>query len=215
MIVEKALKLAGPGAHLVRRPGGRIHVYTGRLTRSGRFVPARGRVLCRAYTRRLQVVDELPSTLQRRASEAGVCARCSARLLPRGRAEQRPSTRAAFLDAYDGTSKADLAFALTMARTPAEVDAAAHLTLALFDVAGTLVPFTDHGREFAPLHRHVLVARGRVHGFPDSLYQSRERAAALSAAGRELAIARRKEARADREARIERLGLTNATRSTR
>lgn len=211
MIVETALKLAGPGAHLVARPRGRVHVYTGSLTRSGRSVPGTARALCRTRTRRLEVVASLrPSSLDLDAPTWGVlCGRCSARLAPlQSRAEQ-PTTRAGFLATYADTTATDLAIALQLAQTPAEVDAAAHLSLVLFDVAGTLQPVTDRGRAWPALHHLVHDARTRVHGFPESLYRDRERDAVVSAAAREAGAARRKEARADREARVNRLGFAH------
>lgn len=218
MIVEQALRLAGDAAHMVARPGGRAHVYTGPLTRSGRYVPRSARALCRAHTRRLEVLDGQPqmsSTLDPREPSPRVCARCSARLAlrSRGRAEQQPTTRSGFLGRYADLTKADVAFALELARTPAEVDAAAHLSLVLFDVAGTVVPFTARGRGWPPLHDLVVTARGRVAGFP-SREGERERLDAISAAAQARRQAERAEVYADRESRIARLGFTNATAAT-
>jgi len=213
VIPEQALRLAGDHAHLVHRPTGRLHVYTGPLTPSGRYVPRSARTVCRARTRRLEVATHRVSSLNLDATLPGLCRRCSARLeSSASRAEQRhtPNTRAEFLAAYRDLDAADLAFALTMATTPAEVDAAAHLTLALFDVAGTLAGFTDHGRNWRPLHAHVVDARTRVHGYPDSHYRAMERADAQTAAARDQAVARRREIHADNEARIARLGIATA-----
>jgi hypothetical protein len=122
-----------------------------------------------------------------------------------------PRSRAEFVQAYVGMEKADLAIALEMASTPAEVDAAAHLTLVLFDVAGAAVPFTDdRGRAWPALHRLVMDARGRVHGFPDSSYQSIEDGQKLGEEARREAIRRRREIYTEREARIARIGFVNA-----
>jgi hypothetical protein len=214
MILEKALTLAGDNAHVVARPTGRLHLYTGPLTRSGRFIPRGARAVCRTRTRRLEVVDDArtPSSLSLETPSRGrlLCARCSARLASRRAEQHPPTTRAAFLAAFRDLTKADVAVALELATTPAEVDAAAHLSLVLFDVAGTLQPFTEHRRQWPALQQLVHRSRVRVHGFPESHYVARERADAQTAAARELAIARRREAKAEREARIARLGVTNA-----
>lgn len=213
MIAAKALRLAGPGARLVARPGRDVaHVYTGPLTPSGRFVPRSARTVCRAHTRRLSVLEQ-PSPCSMTGSGVGrVCARCSACLLrsPRAVRQAEPHTAAGFRAMYADLDQADVAAALLMATTPAEADAAAHLSLALFGVADTLHLVTARGRTWPPLAQLVHQARERVHGFPESLYVARDRADAQTAAAREVGIARAKEIRADREARIERLGFTNA-----
>lgn len=211
MIAEKALRLAGDGAHLVHRPGGRLHVYTGPLTPSGRFVPRSARTVCRTRTRRLEVLGDVGiASLDLGAAERRVvCGRCSVRLCYQQSRAGQPRTRAEWCRTYADLTKGDVAVALELAVTPEEVDAAAHLSLALFDVAGTLATFTDRGRDWPPLHDLVIAARTRVHGYPDSRYTARERDAAQSAAGRELAIARAREAKADREARITRIGVRN------
>lgn len=118
--------------------------------------------------------------------------------------------RAEFLAMYDGTTKADVAFALKAAATPDEVTAAAHLSLLLFGVAGTQARFTEHSRIWPPLHDLVVAARTRVEGYPEARYAAIARAEAQTAAAREAAIARRREIRAENEARIARLGITNA-----
>jgi hypothetical protein len=120
-------------------------------------------------------------------------------------------TRDGFRHMYRDTTKADVAFALEVATTPAEVDAAAHLTLVLFGVPGAAVPFTDdRGRAWPALHQLVMDARGRVHGFPESTYQSVEDGQALGAEARRQAIRRRRDIYAEREAVIARVGISNA-----
>lgn len=163
VIVERALTLAGPDAVLVSRPRGVPHVYVGPLTPSGRLVPRAGRAVCRARTRRLTV---LPSERRSSLDPCGpsrVCARCSACLSRDGQAEPLTS-RAAYLEEHSGATKADVAFALELATTVAEVDAAAHLSLVLFGVAGCNDGFAEHGRTWLSLHQLVVAARGRVGG---------------------------------------------------
>lgn len=217
MIVETALALAGPSARLVARPTGVAHVYTGPLTPSGRFVPRRSRTVCRTRTAQLHTLPQ-PERWSSLTCEAAafprLCARCTA-CLDRVRARSRqatttPCTRHAALAAWAGTTKADIAFALDLATSPSEVDAAAWLSLLLFDVAGCAKPFTEHGRQWPPLSKLVYLARGRVDGFPDSLREASERANAMSTAAREQRKAENKAARAEREAQIERLGFNNA-----
>lgn len=123
---------------------------------------------------------------------------------------QELRSRAAFRHVYQGTSKADVAFALQVAQTPAEVDAAAHLSLVLFDVAGALAPFTDHGRDWPPLQQLIHEARHRVDGFPASLRESAERMDQLSAAAAARRHANAIAARQEREARVARIGFNNA-----
>jgi hypothetical protein len=93
LIVEKALKVAGPGSVLAARPAGVAHVYTGPLTPSGRFIPRTGQTVCRARTRRLHVVAIPPrwSSLLPEAADQlpRLCARCST-CLARRRTFARP-----------------------------------------------------------------------------------------------------------------------------
>ena len=121
-------------------------------------------------------------------------------------------TRDAFRHHYRDTTKADVAFALQVAQTPAEVDAAAHLSLVLFGVAAALAPFTDdRGRAWRSLQLLTHEARHRVHGFPETLAQTARRMNAISA---NAADARRREAiaaRAERDRRIEQIGITNVS----
>jgi len=111
---------------------------------------------------------------------------------------------------YAGTSKADLAFALELATTPAEVDQAAHIGLVMFDVAGTMRPFDEHGRTWPSLHHCVMRARHRVDGFAPQARATSERLNALSEEARDRAARQRAADRRERDARIERIGFTNA-----
>lgn len=122
------------------------------------------------------------------------------------------ATRGQYVDLYAGTTKADIAFALELARTPDEVDAAAHLSLVLFNVAGCRTGFTEHGIEWPALTVLVGKARARVHGFDPSYYRRAEVAAAASEEATRKGKAQRKQSWNEREERIRRLGFTNATR---
>lgn len=190
MIHEKALRLAGPDAHLVARPRGVLHVYTGPLTACA-HVPRARRPLCRARTRQLSVVQVHSSLAMVSNSCRRMCVRCTARLTrDSGRAVHQPlRTRRDYLQAHAHTTAHDLVFALKVAETPAEVDAAAHLTLALFDVPKAARPNPTTGRS---LTDEVRAARTRVHGWPESVYRSAERLNDLSVAAADARKARRK-----------------------
>lgn len=201
MIHEKALALAGVDAHLVARPRGVLHVYTGPITACA-HVPRARRPLCRARTRQLTVVKEPLSSLTPGCSSSTarrLCARCATRLTrDGGRAAHRPlRSRRDYLAAHARTTAHDLVFALKAAETPAEVDAAAHLTLALFDVPKAAVPHPATGRS---LTDEVRAARTRVHGWPESVYTAAERLNDLSVAAADARRARAKEARDDKAA---------------
>lgn len=210
-MATKALRLAGPGAVLAGRPAGVRHVYVGPLTPSGRYIPHRGQTVCRARTRRLQVLE--PSAVGSMTYGARLCARCSAcllRTLPRGGQAEPLTTRSAFRVAHIETTKADVAFALELATTPAEVDQAAHLSLVLFTVAGCNDGFTDRGRTWRSLHQLVIAARTRVHGYP-----ANERLRNLALAHREAGARARKqgfrEIREERDRRVAAIGFNAAT----
>lgn len=212
MIVETALRIAGTGSHLVHvaRPTGVLHIYTGRLTPSGRYVPRTGRTACRAHTRRLSVAMRRGSSLAGETEGARrLCARCSACLATTA-AETRqaePTTRHECRARFAGTTPADVALALEFSTTAAEVDAAAHLSLVLFGHAGCTTPVhLPDGRTLPPLHQLVKRHRGRFV----------ERSAAdvafdeLVRSGYAQRKAERIQAKHEREARIQRLGMNNA-----
>lgn len=217
MIPETALAIAGDHAHLVARPSGVTHVYAGPLTPSGRFAPRAARPVCRTHTRQLHVLPSLErrSSLDARAANRHrLCVRCTARLdrdRDRSRrATKTPCSRAAALELYAGTGREDVAFALNLAASPAEVDAAAWLSLLLFGVAGCRVPFTARGRTWASLHDLVCRARTRVDGYPEEVRRRAEAHDRLSLDARDQRIRDAREVRQDRERRIERLGINNA-----
>lgn len=115
-----ALRLT-PGACLVARPTGVLHLYRGTLTPSG-CVPRRDRSVCRVRTRQLRIVGVVD------AADRRLCARCSARLNLR---QPALTTRDDYLARYAHVTPDDLVIELDAATTPAEVDTAAHLTLLL------------------------------------------------------------------------------------
>lgn len=121
-----------------------------------------------------------------------------------------PRTRHEFRDLHAATTPADVAFALELASTPGEVDAAAHLSLVLFDVAGTQSPFTEHGRAWPSLQELVHTARRRVDGFPPSLRETSERLNEITAAATRRRKAEAKAAAQARDTRIARVGINNA-----
>lgn len=65
---------------------------------------------------------------------------------------------------FAGLTRADVAFALLLAETPDEVDAAAHLSLALFEVAGCAEQFAEHGTSWLSLSELVGKVRQKVCG---------------------------------------------------
>lgn len=216
MIAERALTLAGPDAVLVSRPRGVPHVYTGPLTPSGRFARAAGRTVCRAHTRRLTVLprSERRSSLDPEARR--LCARCSARLSdldPRA-GEPSPVHRDQWRREYAEVTRADVAAALLVAADEAEVDAASHLSLLLFGVAGCAQPFHEHARTWPALADLTHGARGRVGAFntPAAVAAAELDLERLQASNAQ-AKAERHQVWADREERIRRLGFVNATRA--
>lgn len=202
MIASTALRLAGPGHALMgARRGGVAHVadwFSGEL----------GSAICGTWIlcsdrRRLMPLDLHPEARR-------MCRRCVVRLsrcAPR-RGSRAPSSRTDLRTAHEGTTPRDVAFALELATTPAEVDAAAHLSLALFDsaaVAAKAAPVWAGLNLAALVHRH----RQRVGGFAE--YQARS--AELRALAEASAIARRKADAAER--RDNRNRTTTATERSR
>lgn len=215
MIPETALTTAGPDAQLVARPAGVAHIYTGPLTPSGRHVPRSARTVCRARTRQLHVLTlpERWTSLDSTSASPRMCARCTARLdRDRDRSRRATSlcTRHAAIEACAGTTKADIGFALQVANTPAEVDAAAWLSLLLFEAAGCTDGFVQHGRSWDSLHTLVAAARRRVGGYPDRYRDQGDRSNAIALSVREIRKAENKAAWEERQNRIRRLGINIA-----
>jgi uncharacterized protein (DUF433 family) len=143
LIVETALKAAGPGSVLAARPAGVTHVYVGPLTPSGRFIPRNRRAVCRAHTRRLGVTDPPRSSLHPDGAGVRLCARCSAcltrRRMPRGdvvgQVEQL-LTRDDYRVRYGHLTETDLYLAAHTAETADELDVVGHLSLLLLGHRG-------------------------------------------------------------------------------
>ena len=213
MIHETALRLAGPHARLVARPGGVAHIYTGPLTPSGRW--ASGRPLCRARTRRLTTVS-LPAGWSSLSPSTGgpslprLCARCSVALPEPGAAEQHLTTRTGFLAEYADLTPFDLVLAAKTADTAEELDQVAHLSLALFGHLACTQPVQrPDGVLVEPLHHHVIRGRTRVDGWPGDVAA---RAALHDQLSEEAAHYRKQAARAARE---ETASAWDATRAPR
>lgn len=103
-------------------------------------------------------------------------------------------SRDEFRTEYAGLTRADLAVQLLVAETPDEVDAVAHLSLALFDVAGCSVSFTEHCADWVALNQLVGKVRTRIAGPTAHQRRMAERFNAFNEAGRAV---RSRERRAD------------------
>lgn len=223
MIVETALKIAGPGAVLAARPAGVAHVYgPGPLTPSGRFVPRAGRPVCRARTRRLGVVAMPPtwSSLSHPGALPRLCARCSACLARRLRThptppcggavsqarQAEPLTRDSYRTRFADLTLFDLWLAGMTAETPAELDVVGHLALVLFGYQkGAADPVTrPDGRTVTSLHE--VLARRRHELTPDTDTLADEQAAREA-----VAAVRRARATEHRELRDLQRAATRAT----
>lgn len=201
MIAAIALRYAGPTAVLAARPAGVLHVYTGPLTPSGRFIPRVARTVCRARTRRLTVTTDASSLLRR------VCIRCATSLRAAKPRDRQLATRAGYKTRFHGLTGHQLVAALADAHTPIDVTEAAHLTLLLFDHTGCRRPDPQTGQS---LHDHVADARRR--------FQTTSAMARLDE-HREAASHRRRAdqqaAREERDNRIHRIGFRNAQEGRR
>lgn len=220
MIVETALVAAGPGSCLVGRPrSGVAHVYTGRLSRTGRHVPPAGRPVCGARTRRLSLVTLPPgwSTLSAVPLSRRLCARCSVCLSlrraslsaatgsPAGGPSTTPlPTRDQYAAQLGHLTRVDLWLALAFATTPAEVDVAAHASLLLFGHQACAKPVRlPSGRWARSLHDQVTDTRRRVD--LDRSAADRAHGQALSDALTESNDTRRREAIENRKKKVEAL----------
>lgn len=211
MIPATALRLAGPGACLVRRPRGVLHAYAGKLTRSGAAVPAARRPLCGTRSKRLRCCSTFDTALD---STARVCLRCAWRLEKRRPVTVPPFTRDGYLQAYAGTTMLQLAHDAEAARTADELDRVAHLSLLLFGARDC--QHVTLQRPYGETTLHQVIGRRR-----DLDFESEERAKwrethdALAVAAYAELKSRRAEEYRDREARIARLGMNNAVPNPR
>ncbi|MDN4174695.1 hypothetical protein QWY28_17165 [Nocardioides sp. SOB77] len=215
MIAEAALHAAGPDAVLVARPTGVAHIYTGPLTPGG-SVPRRCRPACGAHTRRLTVI---PSSERRSSLDPStaitVCARCSARLsrqMRDRRAEPNPVTATDYRNTYGDLTRRDLWADAVMAETLEEIEAVAHLSLVLLGHPACEQPLpvahveTQPARTLTQLIGHI---RERLADYPNR--DRSEAFHALVATGYAQTRAERHQLWQDREQRIARLGINNAT----
>lgn len=198
-------------AHLVARKRGVVHLYTGPLTPSGRYVPRAGRTACNVRTRRLTV---LPRTvaLDLASPSLRACGRCSARLSRlSGRAEH--ISRDAAITRYGHLTAFDLALWAYLAVSEADVELVAWLGLLLLG----LVACRDSqvvaptGKTTGPLDSHVARARRRIGTTRDAYAWMRDLAEEGAQRSREIARQRRHDAWQEKEDRIERLGMALAT----
>lgn len=195
---------------LVARPRGVLHAYTGSLTPSGRSVPRAGRTACHAHTRTLTVVP-LAAVGTRR-----VCLRCTARLTQLGCGEAgHPQTRDQVLASYDGVTAFDLAVDAWRAETLDDVERLEWLALLIvgYPACSSEPVVAPSGKTNPPLDVLIARARTRLGGTRDPLAWTRASVAADEENTRAAAKTRRGENWRDREARIERLGYVNATRT--
>jgi hypothetical protein len=180
LIVEKALKVAGPGSVLAARPAGVAHVYTGPLTPSGRFIPRTGQTVCRARTRRLHVVAIPPrwSSLLPEAADQlpRLCARCSTCLAacrdrrdPRGttapdgpsRQVEQPS-RQAYRDTFAHLGLVELLAGAVVADCRDELAVVGHLALLLHGWRACQDPIPAPGGRVLPSLHQVLAHQRSV-----------------------------------------------------
>lgn len=207
MTPDNALRRAPAGARFVARPTGVLHVHTGRLTPSGRFVPRSARTVCRAHTGQLHVVA--PDDLQ---PPRRVCARCSACLSrPGRRGKQADSllTRDDYAAWYADLEPFDVYRAAEAAATIEDLDQVAHLSLVVLGYRACTRPVvTPTGEQLdTDLNAHIGHHRHRVQGYPIDRNQERFNLAVVQAGERRKA--ERHAIREDREERIRRIGINN------
>lgn len=193
---------------LAARPAGVLHAYTGPLTPSGRRVPRAGRTACHAHTRPLGVVP---------LSEVGfrrVCLRCTARLTSSLPGEAgRPLARGHALALHADVTPFDLAVDLWRAETIDDIERVEWLTLLIvgYPACRTVPVIAPTGKQNPPLDELIANARARFNETRDPYAWCREEIDAAQAAARAAARTDRKQGWDDREARIARLGIVNAT----
>lgn len=103
-------------------------------------------------------------------------------------------TRDEVRDRYADLTRADVAVALLLAETPDEVDAGAHLSLALFEVSGCTEQFTEHDATWLPLNELVGKVRQKVSGPTHHQRRMAELQDAYSDQGRQSRARERREA---------------------
>lgn len=153
-----------PGTHMAARPHGVVHVYTGPLTPSNRFVPRHGSTACRTRTRRLAVLDFASLLVEFASGRRRACGNCSARLTSRlGRAEQ--ITRTDAVTRYSHLTPYAVALLAHLAVTELEVEWVQWLALLLFGFVAardTAVISGWSGKPTGTLFTHIDSARRRL-----------------------------------------------------
>lgn len=200
---------AGVGTHLVARPNGVLHAYSGPLTPSGRRVPRSGRAACNVRARTLSAVS-LPAVQSRR-----VCGRCAARFTASPTCEPGSLPRSEARALYADVTPFDLAVDAWRAETVADVERLEWVALLVVGLPGLKRDpvIAPSGKQSPPLDQLIARARLRIAGSRDYLTPTARAAAAENEhQAREAARLGRNAGWRDREDRIARLGINLATR---
>lgn len=178
---------------LVARPrSGVFHVYAGPLTPSGRYIPHAARTVCRAYTRRLSVLERDGSVLD--LDGRRMCARCRVRLVLRARRTPQPIRREACEEFYAGLTLADIVVATALTET---VDETHRVSFAL----GLRFPPPPLRRPDPVTDRDIF--RGALFDVHAALLRRRRHLVALARTPEEIEAARRqREIEAEDDARL-------------
>lgn len=213
------IRAAGPGSRLVARPAGVAHVYAGPLTPSGRYVPTSARTVCRAHHRRLTVLPERWSSLAPAGSVyRRLCTPCRTRLVSRARRAPALVTHDDVVDAYRGTTVPELAACVVDAATTEETHRIGRVASALYGpprVRFTQSRMSPIEHALCDLHdaihhaRRLLASAERSPEDQARIYAERD---SRSRALIDSIARRKKQAWQEREDRIARIGITNATR---
>lgn len=200
-----------PGAHLAARPCGVVHVYTGPLTPSRRYVPRQGATACRTRTRRLTVLDPSLTGAEFATGRRRACGSCSARLsLPSGRAEQ--VTRDDALTRYGHLTPFAVALLAFLAGSEVEVEWVQWLALLIVGYAACrdAAVVAPTGKVTGPLFAHIDQARKRLRITHDPYAKTRDRYEAQRADREFHEQVERDQAWSEWRADVEELGHLNA-----
>lgn len=149
------------GGHLVGRPSGVAHIYSGPLTPSGRFVPSKAATVCRAATRRLTVLEGAAALGPGRR----VCRRCQVLLPPALGVEtgKQLATRDEWAAAYAHLTISDLVLAAAWCRTVEETHQVGYVTTLVHGPQPFRQPAVGaEGRDLFDLHARVLFRRRQL-----------------------------------------------------
>lgn len=202
-----------PGTRIVTRGTGVYHLYRGPLTPSNRYAPRSCSTVCNTRTRQLRVCDPLPVAREFAvpAPAQRPCVRCSACLVAAPAAGQATPTRSQAVEVWGHLTVVDLLMFTHLAATAEEVAWVAWIGLVVVGVPGCRVEVVGpDGRRHRSLHQLLEDARIRVGVHAEERAARREAEAAAGAAAVEAELARRRDDWAEREAVIERLGISIA-----